>query len=803
MKRFLSICLCLAVLGSLSAKTVYLNTGGSGLWNQAGAVFFAHSWGSADNDVKMSHVSSDLYSAVIPDGNNSVIFVRMPGGSTSLDWNKKWNQTADLSIPSGKNCYTITGWGDTDGSWSKYVEPTPDPEAAKFYITGDSALVTAAGLSSTKAWNADAIHSDADTYTLHLGAGEYQLKVTVDGTWSTARGYNDLTETANGLKDVSDDHNIGFQLAEAGDVKVTYTSSVFKLEGQWVPEAEPCESYGLLVDGEYVAGKRNTLQTEWTEYMLRGVSLQKGQKVQIYNQCAEAAWVIEQFAPTSFTFSIQETGGKKYYVIAEDGKYDFYIKFIFENDELFVSKQGTYTTAVRDQCTDVMMQAFYNESYNNSAPGVSQVGNTRWATLLPQAEEIGHYIDLIWLPPSAEGDGMGYHPKNYSNQNSNWGTRAELEALIAAFHEAGAKVVADIVINHCTGWTSWCDFPTFDFGEYGVFHPDASFICKNDEVNAEWNKESAGACWGTATGSYDDGENWDGARDWAHDMPEVQNMFKAYLKWMRNVMKYDGFRYDKGDGFNNWHHSNYNKAAGPYIAFMECYSGDDRIIAGIEGAERNLMALDFQTRWDAICPIAGFNYKKCAGSGLLGKGYGKYAVTFIDSHDWFLRQDNENEFGGRGNSLSNEMKDRLLQANAYILGMPGVPCIFYPHWVKYKEALKPMIEARKLAGVHSESAVYDEQAEDGGYQCTLQGKYGWLVLQLGNKTNHSGWGDSAYKLVAKGNGYAMWVNRTAPLPTDAEKVQGDKVQRTKYLQDGKLFIRVGGQIYDVTGKRIL
>ena len=114
-----------------------------------------------------------------------------------------------------------------------------------------------------------------------------------------------------------------------------------------------------------------------------------------------------------------------------------------------------------------------------------------------------------------------------------------------------------------------------------------------------------------------------------------------------------------------------------------------------------------------------------------------------------------------------------------------------------------MIEARKLAGVHSESAVYDEQAEDGGYQCTLQGKYGWLVLQLGNKTNHSGWGDSAYKLVAKGNGYAMWVNRTAPLPTDAEKVQGDKVQRTKYLQDGKLFIRVGGQTYDITGKRLL
>jgi len=284
----------------------------------------------------------------------------------------------------------------------------------------------------------------------------------------------------------------------------------------------------------------------------------------------------------------------------------------------------------------------------------------------------------------------------------------------------------------------------------------------------------------------------------------VQDFFKAYLQWMRNVMKYDGFRYDKGDGFNNWHHDNYNKASGPYIAFMECYSGDDRIIAGIEGANRNLMALDFQTRWDAICGISGFNYSKCAGSGLLGKGYAKYAVTFIDSHDWFMRNDNGNEFGGHGNSLTPELKDRLLQANAYILGMPGVPCIFYPHWYKYKEELKPMIEARKFAGVHSQSNVYDEYAEDGGYQCTLQGKYGWMVLQLGNKTNHDGWGDPAYKLMAKGPGYAMWVNRTAPIPTDVSNQQsaisGQKAE--KFIQNGQLFIRLGENTYDIMGNHV-
>ena len=465
--------------------------------------------------------------------------------------------------------------------------------------------------------------------------------------------------------------------------------------------------------------------------------------------------------------------------------------------------QQLYSSAVPSQCTDVMMQAFYNESYDPNSPGVSTYGDTKWSTLLAQADEIGHYIDLIWLPPSAMGEGAGYHPKQYSNQNSNWGTRSELEALISALHNAGAKVIADIVINHCSNKSTWCDFYTMDFGSYGVFQPDASYICANDEVNSS---DDAGACKGAATGSNDDGDNWSSARDWAHDMPKVQEMFKAYLLWMRNVMKYDGFRYDKGDGFNNWHHDNYNKAAQPYIAFMESYNSTETIKYGIDQANKNLMALDFGTRWDAICPMAGWNYKKCAGSGLLGIGYSKYAITFIDSHDWFLRPDNENEFGGRGNSIA--LKDRLLQANAYILGMPGIPCIFYPHWKVYKEELKAMINARKLAGVHNESVVSDEYAEDGGYQATIHGKYGYLILQLGNKTTHTNTGDYSwlgdYQLAAKGDGFAMWVNVTnPPITTGVEDVRRDDVQCTKgekFVKDGKLYIRYGGQVYDAFGR---
>ena len=522
----------------------------------------------------------------------------------------------------------------------------------------------------------------------------------------------------------------------------------------------PCpESYGLMVDDTYVPAVKNTAQTEWNEWMALGVALQQGQYVQLYDSCTDGRWIVS-LDPSGYQFAIEDNKWK----VKENGTYDFYIKLIMGADEVYVACQGCKdqpTSAVPSQCGDVLMQGFYFDSYSvdSTHAGTTTYGDTRWKTLLGQAGEIGAYFDLIWLPPSAYASGTGYHPKQYSNQNSDWGSRAELESLISALHNSGTKVVADIVINHVEAMSSWCDFAIQDFGEYGRFEPDGSYICSTDEMNDPANKKEAGECFGLATGSPDDGANWEAARDWSHDKVYVQQMMIAYLKWMKEVMHYDGWRYDKGDGFNNWHMDNYNKNSAPYIAFMEFWSGNDEIINGIEQANRNVMALDFQTKYSAFDGIAGFDYSRCQGSGLLGRGYSKYAITFVDSHDWFLR-DNGQEFGGNGNSMKPELKDRLMQANAFMLSMPGVPCVFYPHWAKYKEDLKPMINARHLAGVHSESAVTDEEASHDGYKATITGKNGNLILCLGNKAgnNYSAYG---YRKVVDGNGYAVWTNATA------------------------------------------
>ena len=563
-----------------------------------------------------------------------------------------------LYIGPGQNCGTT---------------PTPDPNAT-YYVTGTAELVGA-----DKAWSADAIAmtKNADNTFTHtfseLEAGTvYRMKVT-NGTWDSNWGFSAVQNAPAGV--VGDtDGNIVFELAEKGNVDVSFNGVNIILQGNFTDE-EPIKP-------------------------IHGAS-------------------------------------------------------------------------VPSECEDVMLQAFYYDSYQDGAPGdvvingTTKLGNTKWETLLNLSGEIGTYFDLVWLPPSGKSEGgTGYHQTQYSNQNSAWGTQAELLEFINRMHAANTKVVADIVINHAGSKSSWCDFYTQYFGEYGTFEPDASWICRTDEVNS--NPE-AGECKGKATGNDDGGynmqDNYASARDWAHAKPEVQEMMKAYLKWMKDVIGFDGWRYDYAQGFKGKYIDMYNSAAANYFSVVEFWNGDiNNIKSYLNDVNWNTLAFDFGTKYSAIQGIADGNYQRCMGSGLLGAGLSKFAVTFVDSHDTYFGckngRDNNDEIGGCGKSMEDYNKDRVLGANAFILSMPGVPCVFYPHWAKYKDAIGKMVLARKAAGVHSESKVNDE-AGNGYYKSTITGHHGSIRLLLGP---NSGFNTTpqGYTLAYKGSNFAMYYTTNQP-----------------------------------------
>ena len=151
--------------------------------------------------------------------------------------------------------------------------------------------------------------------------------------------------------------------------------------------------------------------------------------------------------------------------------------------------------------------------------------------------------------------------------------------------------------------------------------------------------EKAGSCKGKATGADDDGygseANYDSGRDWDHKNPDVQAMFKAYLKWLRNDVKIDGFRYDYCKGFHNSHINDYNSAAQAYFSVMEMWDGDVNVLQNhLKDAGWNTLTFDFATKYKAFNNgVAADNYCGLRGAGLLGAGKARYAVTFLDSHD--------------------------------------------------------------------------------------------------------------------------------------------------------------------------
>lgn len=92
-------------------------------WKVDNARFAAYFFGAAGETwVDMTDEDGDgYYECVAPEGYPNVIFCRMNPSTTDNIWDNKWNQTADLTVPTdGTNCYTVAegAWDKGEGSWS-------------------------------------------------------------------------------------------------------------------------------------------------------------------------------------------------------------------------------------------------------------------------------------------------------------------------------------------------------------------------------------------------------------------------------------------------------------------------------------------------------------------------------------------------------------------------------------------------------------------------------------------------------------------------------------------------------------
>lgn len=399
----------------------------------------------------------------------------------------------------------------------------------------------------------------------------------------------------------------------------------------------------------------------------------------------------------------------------------------------------------------VMLQGFSWDAYDYS----------QWTVLEKQADDMKGFIDLVWLPQSGKcietTQVMGYKPYYYFNQNSSFGTEAELRSLIAKFKAAGIGAIADVVVNH-RNTDGWFTFPTETYN--GVtYKMQPTDICKNDDGGATAKQATKEGV--SLSNNNDEGQDWDGCRDLDHKSANVQKIIKAYLKFLKENMGYTGFRYDMVKGFSGTHVADYNDATGVEYSVGEYWDGNDKIESWINRTNKKSAAFDFQFRYnvrDAVGVkdnkvVSAQNWSKLKSDNNLmhDPTYRQYAITFVENHDMQYRSADEQ---------LDPLKRDTLAANAYMLAMPGTPCVFQPHWRAYKQEIKSMIEARKLAGITNMSNYTNKMAQNACFANETTGNKAKLIVVVGNNTK--AYTPSAdYAQILEGYHYRYYLSKSA------------------------------------------
>ena len=399
----------------------------------------------------------------------------------------------------------------------------------------------------------------------------------------------------------------------------------------------------------------------------------------------------------------------------------------------------------------VMLQGFSWDSYDYS----------QWTVLEKQAADMKGFIDLVWLPQSGKcietTQVMGYKPYYYFNQNSSFGTEAELRSLIAKFKANGIGAIADVVVNH-RNTDGWFTFPTETYN--GVtYKMQPTDICKNDDGGATAKQATKEGV--SLSNNNDEGQDWDGCRDLDHKSANVQKIIKAYLKFLKEDIGYTGFRYDMVKGFSGTHVADYNDATGIEYSVGEYWDGNPSIINWINKTNKKSAAFDFQFRYnvrDAVGVkdnkiVSAQNWSKLKSDNNLmhDPTYRQYAITFVENHDMQYRSKDE---------PLDPLKRDTLAANAYMLAMPGTPCVFQPHWRAYKQEIKSMIEARKLAGITNMSNYTNKMAQTSCFANETTGDKAKLIVVVGNNTKAYTPG-ADYTQILEGYHYRYYLSKSA------------------------------------------
>ncbi len=412
---------------------------------------------------------------------------------------------------------------------------------------------------------------------------------------------------------------------------------------------------------------------------------------------------------------------------------------------LFALLSATFSMAQGwpEQYKGVMLQGFYWDSFSDS----------KWTKLESQADELAQYFNLLWIPQSANcgGTSMGYDDLYwFNNYNSSFGNEAQLRSLITTLQSKGVGTIADVVINHRKTLTTWTDFPIERVGTT-IYKMLPSDICANDDggKTAEW----AGQNGQQLSRNNDTGEDWGGMRDLDHNSQNVQTIVKAYLDFLLKDLGYAGFRYDMVKGYAGKFTGMYNAYSKPTYSVGEYWDGNPAVVKNWLNATKvngqiQSAVFDFPFRYTVRDAANGGDWTKLGNGGVAtDKSYQRYAVTFIENHDTEYRS---------SSAQQDPIRKDTIAGNAFLLAMPGTPCVFLKHWMDCKHDIKNMILVRNFVGINNQSSFSRYAGNNDYYAVTTIGDNGKLLAVMGKGTGSYN-PSSQWKLAVNGYHYAYYL----------------------------------------------
>jgi alpha-amylase len=401
---------------------------------------------------------------------------------------------------------------------------------------------------------------------------------------------------------------------------------------------------------------------------------------------------------------------------------------------------------------DILLQGFHWNLTKTKGTGTIDSREESWYSILKnKVPEISqHGFTLLYLPPpwldeshwegnGKHGGGEGYFWHDF-DLNSRYGSKEELKSLVASCHSFGIKVIVDIVLNH------------------------------RDRARMQNNIwPYPGPHW-RAGGKESGGAFLDGSCDLRLEHPEVYLSFQKALNELLDECNVDGWRWDFVWGYHPSEVFSLIKdtTKEEYFSVGEYWQAssinDDPMFIRYGGSERHRIVGWAKESGSSVFDMIlkrelntgdPSRFKFGINSSSIREER-QMAVTLVDNHDTGASPfSTANGWGQKVWECPAEFKSR---AYAFILSMPGTPCVYWPDLYDWGiTEIIDLISIRKKAKITSTSEWIDLTDRYTGFAGIVKNELGEETLAISIGSNFHSPGLGWIKALEKKGEWTIWT----------------------------------------------